>query len=232
YASDGSGGEGGNGYDTAVANEHSGHSSGGQERAVDASEQMRADTVRTFALWILAHYTGRSDDRVHVASHGGLTVLTSILMGPTGLVEAAKAGGASGDKPASKQSFINLKLAAKALANLCQAPQNAELVERAGALAAIKALYAYISDNNDIVGNASASTEPSTSSAYGRAQKNCIPARYKIDPDFRKAYLVIQENLWRPVVKDPVVHDDGSVTVHYEVPAGNNECFELSKRLS
>ncbi|CBN77602.1 hypothetical protein Esi_0004_0241 [Ectocarpus siliculosus] len=232
YASDGSGGEGGHGYDTAVASEHSGRSFGGQERAVDASEQMRADTVRTFALWILAHYTGRSDDRVHVASHGGLTVLTSILMGPTGLVEAAKAGGASGGKPASKQSFINLKLAAKALANLCQAPQNAELVEPAGALAAIKALYAYISDNNDIVGNTSASTQPSTSSAYGRAQMNCIPARYKIDPDFRKAYLVIQENLWRPVVKDPVVHEDGSLTVHYEVPAGNNECFELSKKLT
>lgn len=28
------------------------------------------------------------------------------------------------------------------------------------------------------------------------------------------------------------MHEDGSVTVHYEVPAGNNECFELSKRLT
>lgn len=36
--------------------------------------QEKADTVRTFALWILAHYTGQSDDRVHVASHGGLKV--------------------------------------------------------------------------------------------------------------------------------------------------------------
>ena len=27
-------------------------------------------------------------------------------------------------------------------------------------------------------------------------------------------------------------HDDGTVTVHYEVPAGNNECFELSKRVT
>lgn len=32
------------------------------------------DAVRTFALWILAHYTERTDDREHVASHGGLRV--------------------------------------------------------------------------------------------------------------------------------------------------------------
>lgn len=40
----------------------------------DPPEQEKVETVRTFALWILAHYTGRSDDRVHVASHGGLKV--------------------------------------------------------------------------------------------------------------------------------------------------------------
>lgn len=44
--------------------------------------------------------------------------------------------------------------------------------------------------------------------------------------------VVVQENLWRPVVKEPVTHEDGSITVHYEVPAGNNECLELSKRVT
>ncbi len=46
----------------------------GVTAAVDPLDQKRADTVRTFALWILAHYTGRPDDRVNVASHGGLKV--------------------------------------------------------------------------------------------------------------------------------------------------------------
>lgn len=27
-------------------------------------------------------------------------------------------------------------------------------------------------------------------------------------------------------------HEDGTVTVNYEVPAGNNECLELSKRIT
>lgn len=30
------------------------------------------------------------------------------------------------------------------------------------------------------------------SSAFQRAQESCIPARYRIDPNFRKTYLVIQ----------------------------------------
>lgn len=34
----------------------------------------KAGTIRTFGLWILAHYTERSDDCVHVANHGGLKV--------------------------------------------------------------------------------------------------------------------------------------------------------------
>lgn len=42
--------------------------------AAERSGQERADTIRMFALWMLAHYTGRPDDRVQVASHGGLTV--------------------------------------------------------------------------------------------------------------------------------------------------------------
>lgn len=46
-------------------------------------------------------------------------VLTSVLMGPTGLVATAKAC-AETERPISSQTFINLKLAAKALANLCQ----------------------------------------------------------------------------------------------------------------
>lgn len=46
------------------------------------------------------------------------------------------------------------------------------------------------------------------------------------------ALVCIQENLWRPIVKEPVMHEDGAVTVHYEVPAGNNECLELSKRIT
>lgn len=48
--------------------------SGSGDAAIDPSERTRVGTVRTFALWILAHYTGRPDDRVHVASHGGLKV--------------------------------------------------------------------------------------------------------------------------------------------------------------
>lgn len=48
--------------------------SGPGDVEVDPSERTRVGTVRTFALWILAHYTGRPDDRVHVASHGGLKV--------------------------------------------------------------------------------------------------------------------------------------------------------------
>lgn len=40
-------------------------------------------------------------------------------MGPTGLVESAKACGEAGH-PVPTQKFINLKLAAKVLANLCQ----------------------------------------------------------------------------------------------------------------
>lgn len=40
-------------------------------------------------------------------------------MGPAGLVETAKAYSGTG-RPIPSQTFINLKLAAKALANLCQ----------------------------------------------------------------------------------------------------------------
>lgn len=45
----------------------------------ERSGQERADTIRTFALWMLAHYTGRPDDRVQVASHGGLTVSRGMM---------------------------------------------------------------------------------------------------------------------------------------------------------
>lgn len=55
----------------------SGNGPGGMGLPVaDSAEQARAETVRSFALWILAHYTGRPDDRVHVASHGGLKVMS------------------------------------------------------------------------------------------------------------------------------------------------------------
>ncbi|CAM9123693.1 unnamed protein product, partial [Hapterophycus canaliculatus] len=206
------------------AGNFSGNSSGGKMRYTSARGETRDETVRTFALWMLAHYTSRPDDRVHVASHGGLKVLTSVLMGPTGLVESAKACG-EGQRPALRQKFINLKLAAKALANLCQqAPQNAELIQPAGVLAAIEALYAFATNDKD--------GSCSRTSVYSRAQRNCVPMRYRIEPDFRKTYLVIQENLWRPIVKIPVIHEDGTVTVHYEVPAGRNECLELSKRVT
>lgn len=50
--------------------------------------------------------------------------------------------------------------------------------------------------------------------------------------EFPLVLPLCQENLWRPIVKDPVNHEDGTVTVHYEVPAGNNECLELSKRIT
>lgn len=43
---------------------------------------------------------------------------------------------------------------------------------------------------------------------------------------------VAQENLWRPIVKEPITHEDGTVTVVYEVPCGHNECLERSKRIS
>ena len=45
-------------------------------------------------------------------------------------------------------------------------------------------------------------------------------------------FLASQENLWRPVVKEPVENSDGSVQVFYEVPAGNNERLELSKKVT
>ncbi|CAM9652718.1 unnamed protein product [Ascophyllum nodosum] len=190
------------------------HDEGGNplQQTNSPSEKEMADTVRTFALWILAHYTSRTDDRVHVASHGGLKVLTSILMGPGGLIETVKADG----ERVPRQMFINFKLAAKTLANLCQAPQNAELVESAGVLPAIEAMYSFVA----------------TSSSFHRAQESCVPPRYKIDPDYKKRYLVVQENLWRPVVKEPVENSDGSVQVFYEVPAGNNERLELSKKVT
>lgn len=70
-----------------------------------------------------------------------------------------------------------------------QAPQNAELVEPAGALAAIEALYSFMSDTAN---NRTSSIHSTGSSVLHRAQQNCTPARYKIDPDFRKTYLVIQ----------------------------------------
>lgn len=34
----------------------------------------RQDTIQAFALWMLAHFTEKPDDRVFVASHGGLKV--------------------------------------------------------------------------------------------------------------------------------------------------------------
>lgn len=33
-------------------------------------------------------------------------------------------------------------------------------------------------------------------------------------------------------MKEPTKHEDGTVTVWYEVPAGHNERLELSKRIS
>ncbi|CAN0153209.1 unnamed protein product, partial [Pylaiella littoralis] len=222
------GGEGGHEYHAAETGSENGSGNGlggiGLYAADDA-EQARAETVRSFALWSLAHYTMQTDDRVHVASHGGLKVLTSIVMGPTGLVEAAKAHGGA-DTPVLRQIFINLKLAAKVLANLCQAPQNAELIEPAGALAAIETLYSFMSSESKDKNSSS------VANVVRQAQQSCVPARYKVDPDFRKTYLVFQGNLWRPVVKEPVPHEDGTVTVHYEVPAGNNECLELSRRVT
>lgn len=46
-------------------------------------------------------------------------------MGPNGLVESVKAL-CDEERPALKQKFINLKLAAKALANLCQVQSHYE----------------------------------------------------------------------------------------------------------
>jgi len=71
-----------------------------------------------------------------------------------------------------------------------QAPQNAELVESAGALAAVEALYSFTSDEDTTNGAGGGSR--SASSVYERAQQSCIPARFLVDPDFRKTYLVIQ----------------------------------------
>lgn len=73
--------------------------------------------------------------------------------------------------------------------NIVQAPQNAELVEPAGALAAVEALYTFMSGKPN---NSTSSIRSTGSSALDRAQQNCTPARYKADPDFRKTYLVIQ----------------------------------------
>lgn len=42
--------------------------------ANSSSETARIETVRSFALWTVAHYTRRPDDRVNIASHGGLQV--------------------------------------------------------------------------------------------------------------------------------------------------------------
>lgn len=44
--------------------------------------------------------------------------------------------------------------------------------------------------------------------------------------------VIVQNNLWRPTVKDSTTHKDGSVTVHYEVPAGYNERLQLFKRIT
>lgn len=52
----------------------SGKASAEKSCTAGAREETRDETVRSFALWILAHYTGRPDDRVNVASHGGLKV--------------------------------------------------------------------------------------------------------------------------------------------------------------
>lgn len=41
-----------------------------------------------------------------------------------------------------------------------------------------------------------------------------------------------QENLWRPVVEEPVAHEDETVTVKYEVPAGHNERTQLVRRIT
>lgn len=49
------------------------------------------DAIRTFALWILAHYTERTDDREHVASHGGLKVGGRWLMHVAGKILRALA---------------------------------------------------------------------------------------------------------------------------------------------
>ena len=48
----------------------------------------------------------------------------------------------------------------------------------------------------------------------------------------RLVRYVIQNNLWRPTMKASVTHRDGSVTVHYEVPAGYNEKLQLSRRIT
>jgi hypothetical protein len=55
---------------------------------------------------------------------------------------------------------------------------------------------------------------------------------FRVDPDYRKKYLVIQDNLWRPIVHNPESRDDGSVFVRYEVPTGKNERMELSKSIA
>lgn len=54
--------------------------SGSGNAAVDPWERTRVGTVRTFALWIMVHYTERPDDRVNVASHGGLKVKVLLLI--------------------------------------------------------------------------------------------------------------------------------------------------------
>ena len=53
---------------------------------------------------------------------------------------------------------------------------------------------------SDKSNNNSSSSNIHSISVLNRAQQNCTPARYKIDPDYRKTYLVIQvpcEETWR-----------------------------------
>lgn len=80
-----------------------------------------------------------------------------------------------------------------------QAPQNAELVEPAGALAAIEALYSFLWSGKKSSTGDSSGTGGTSASVLDRAQQNCIPARYKVDPDFRKTYLVIQVRACLPL---------------------------------
>lgn len=67
-----------------------------------------------------------------------------------------------------------------------QAPQNAELVEPAGALAAIEALYSFMWCENQGGGSSS------SAKVVRRAQQSCVPKTFEGDPDYRKTYLVIQ----------------------------------------
>ena len=195
---------------------------------VESPKPGEREPLRAFAAWTLAHFTETSDvDCRHVANQEGFDLISRVLT-DTRLVKRVlsipvmvMSRGVAGDafvaekqpavESAAVDSYITLKLLAKALANLALNVENAALVERqvdrlravAGptVLSALVALYEFKRQLDMVATPDSARSSPRSSPPTSKLPpaSNLLELGIQRDTNERPLYLVASGRVWRPV---------------------------------